>query len=231
LGRQKNIQLSGSVSHLVFYQLNGESYVRSKPTRVKQTKATHQRANDFGKASKIAKAIRVCASPILAFKPDRDLINRLNKAIYACICNNEMISDKSLPSLTGFEFNEKSELSARCKIKIPTPVIDHAGITIQLPAFNVMQKIVAPAFTKKINIKITGVGIDLKNPHVYNSSNVATIIEYNNTHIPAQQIKFPITINKGSLLLLLISLEYTTDKKIITDVRWLPASIVKAFVY
>lgn len=231
MGRQKNIQLSGSVSHLVFYQLNGKSYVRAKPSVVKQTKHTRQRANDFGKAAQIAKAIRLSAAAILPFKPDRNLINQLNKAVYACLCNNGFTNTSAIPFITGFEFNEKSKLSERCKIKIPEPHIHKDGVTVQLPAFNISQQISLPAYTTEVNIKMVVAGIDLQSLAFCNSGETIITIDGVKNSIPAREINFPISINKGNLVLLLMAMEYTTDQKTVSDKRWLPVGIVKAWVY
>ncbi len=230
MGRQQNIKLIKTVGQIEYYESKGRFFVRSKPANIKQTDGTINRANDFGKASALAKSIRLCAAPILPFKPDRILINRLNKTVYAFLCNNNLTSAAALSFITGFEFNEKSKLSERFKINMPIPIVHDTGITIQLPAFNPMQKITAPAYTKKIKFKIIAANINFKNPAVFNSNYVIVTNDYNNNIAVAQEINIQLTITKGTLMLLMIALQYETCKnnltKTVTDLRWSPAEIL-----
>lgn len=232
MGRQRNIKFVGTKANLIFYERMGGYYIRTKPVTVKQSRATHSSANNFGKASGLAKAIRLCAASILPFKPGRPLINRLNKNVYACLCNNNLTGAASLPFITGFEINEKSKLAERFKINIPIPVVNDTGITVQLPAFNIKQQIIAPAYTQKIIVKIAAANSNFKNPAVCSSSNTNLTIEYSNNSTAAQEIHIPLIISNESLLLLMMALEYETHKnnltKTVTDLRWTPVGIVNA---
>ncbi|OIR14163.1 hypothetical protein GALL_46240 [mine drainage metagenome] len=234
MGRQRNIKFVGTKANLIFYERKGGYYIRTKPVTVKQSRATHSSANNFGKASGLAKAIRLCAASILPFKPGRVLINSLNKNVYACLCNSNLTAAEALPFITGFEFNEKSKLAERFKIKIPIPVVNDEGIIVQLSAFNTKQQITAPAYTKKITLKIAAANINFKNPAVCSSNNVGLTIDYDNNSTAAQEINIPLTVTKGSLLLLMMALEYETHKnnftKTVRDLRWMPAGIVNAVI-
>ncbi len=235
MGRQQNIKFVGTKANLIFYERKGGYYIRTKPATVKQSRATLNSANNFGKAARLAKAIRLCAMPVLPLKPNRVLINQLNKAVYACLCNKDFITTTALSFIAGFEFNEKSKLTERFKINIPIPVVNDTGIAIQLPAYNIKQQITVPAYTKKFTLKIAAATIDFKNPAVYNSNHISITVDYINNSTAAQEINIPLTINTGSLLLLMMALEYETCRnkltKTVTDLRWMPAGILFAEMF
>ncbi|HEX3024491.1 MAG TPA: hypothetical protein VHP12_04705 [Chitinophagaceae bacterium] len=234
MARQQNIKFVGSKGNLIFYKRQGGYYIRTKPAVVKQSRATRNCANNFGKASRLAKTIRLCAMPLLPLQPNRVLINRLNKAVYACLCKKDLTTAEALLFIEGFEFNEKSKLTERFKINAPAPVVNSKGVTVQLPAFTAKQQIAAPAYTQKITVKITAASINFKNPAVSSSNHVELTINYNNTITATQEIQIPLITGKGFLLLLIMALEYETAKnkisKTVTDLRWMPAGVIHAVI-
>src|SRR5450631_3330817 len=95
MGRQRDSKLVGTVQNIIFYNLRGEYYMRSKPTVVKQTKSSVHSSLNFGKASKICKQIRNLIAPINTVQSDLGLMFRLTGALNKFIAWKEKMNEES----------------------------------------------------------------------------------------------------------------------------------------
>ena len=89
------IRFTGRIGDLIGYYRNGVHCLRSRPTKVHQTKATRQAAQQFGIASRKGKLIRQVFAPHLQGRKDGGWVNRLNKTLI----------ESGLEGLQGYRFN------------------------------------------------------------------------------------------------------------------------------
>jgi hypothetical protein len=222
MGTQSHIKLRATVANLIFYERLGEFYIRTKPQKVKQTKATRAKSKVFGAAVTIAKNIRICLAAIIPDTKDRDMQTRLNIAMLAFLNRQQ--------TLAGFEFNAASPLAARFKIKPKLIQTTPASCTIQLPAFNPVESITAPAYTKNVLITVLAVFVNLQQKLVTGSEPVVLTIPYNNVTIPTQQITLLKNNNAAAnMVLIAMGLKYNKTNVVteyVPDARWLPAGIM-----
>ncbi|ASZ14210.1 hypothetical protein KTO58_02930 [Chitinophaga pendula] len=103
------ITFSGNLYDVIGYRRNGKFFARSRPTAVRQTRATRKAAQSFGAASRKGRLIRHTLLPLLDLPYDGSLVNRLNKALITAdhtntipCCNGNSINTtpcrNSLPS-------------------------------------------------------------------------------------------------------------------------------------
>ena len=235
MGIQKNMYFKGRQGNWVYYKRLNTACVRIQAENVNQTEATKISSKRFGLAAKTAKSIRLSAAPILTVKPDRDLINRLTKTVNTCFCNDSLLQEKPLSYITGFSFFEKAAFASRIKFKIPDPVINEKGMSIEMPAFIPIEKITAPAHTIELKLKFAATAIDRQKPDNYECSHVILNVDYTDVLILPQEILLPLTVSENNIALLMIAIEYTVTKngcrEIVNEDRWMPAGIMYAAMY
>jgi len=82
MAKAPDLGFTGRVGNLIFYNVNGNKYVRTMPSKVRQTKATKAKASEFGKASTLGSLIRSQMLPIVANPKDLKMQTRLVSAVY-----------------------------------------------------------------------------------------------------------------------------------------------------
>lgn len=129
-------------------------YVRSKPGKgnVKQTSATKNSASDFGRASSLAKAIRLALFPILQNHSDNAFYRRLTtKANAATQANNatpkgsRALIDGDLTLLDHIDCNNASPFASHCGLFPTRSISGSRELTIALPEFALLEQIFVPA--------------------------------------------------------------------------------------
>ena len=73
---------SGKIGELIFYTIDGKTFARKAPVKVKQSKATKKTSIIFGKANKIAAALRKQVLPAIPVPADKNLYHRLTTNVY-----------------------------------------------------------------------------------------------------------------------------------------------------
>ncbi|HEY0356100.1 MAG TPA: hypothetical protein VGC29_07855, partial [Flavisolibacter sp.] len=129
MARQESIFVRGKLSNLIFYNFKGKPCVRMMPDRVRQTKATRQSAQVFGKAASMAKAIRLGLKPLYHDLDDPNLMQRLNGTMVQYLNTVDALGkgkQQELPYLEEFSFNKDHQLSKRLKI-YPVVQFDSKG--------------------------------------------------------------------------------------------------------
>jgi hypothetical protein len=157
MARQTDIKLSCTVGDIIYYKLRGGYYMHSKPMSNKQTKATKQAASFFGLAQTAAGNIRNALSSVLAnhniFDKKNELAQPVNQwMLTGALSNNSKQND--LAFISGYEFNSKSALATRWKIKCSVERNTGSTLLLNIPAYNATQKMQAPAGTKSVDIFI-----------------------------------------------------------------------------
>jgi hypothetical protein len=218
MGKLSNVMFSGTVANLIFYEINGKHYVRTKPQKIKQTKATKAKSSLFGKASTLAKEIKNCLVTILPDARDRNMQNRLRTAMFNYL--------NAQQSLQGFEFNSQSLLADKLKLK---PLVSYTAneCCINFPAFIPQQSIKAPKDASKIVITIAALSIELSNLQPTRIHTQPFPFDYTDALQPANQITFPVNLSSSALLLIVMKMQYVTGiGNIIYKPIWQPCAVV-----
>lgn len=233
MGKQKNILVSGTVGKVIHYIVNGQGRTRSKPKKVKRTKATKKSAKHFAKAIRLSAAIRSGLAALLPESKGRTLINGTNNA-----CNKWMhapkdghgIPEGELPYLYQLQFNDKIALNARLKFPLQVDWSTPGIATLTLPSITPVQNISAPAGTTIAHFRVGLTGCTVKDWMETGSFFASMNIPFNGTPIPAQTFQLPYAATADSIFLVAAALTYTVVKdgksRCLQQQPWMPAAIV-----
>jgi hypothetical protein len=232
MARQKKIILSGRVSNIIFYEFRGIACARTRPARVRQTKATKSSAKQFGKAVRMSRVLRSGLDFILPDPRDKSMMYRLNNALLQWLLQTKPGSKLTtdLPFISGFEFNEESLLTSRLKLSLTIGWTTRGKIIVDLPEFVPVRDIAAPAYTKRVHLKIAVTGCSVDDlTAVPRSETTIVDMEYNDKPIAAKRIGLPFTVRAGEIAIVAVGLNYEAAKKgivqLVNDKRWLPVGI------
>ena len=235
MARKEKGFMRGSVANIIFYEREGKECMRSKPTRVRQTRATRKSAGQFGKAAQISRVLREGLSPILYNSKERGLMHRLNNALLQWLLDNgagKIKSSTHLPFINGFQLYQETPLESRFKVPLSVNWDGQNLVTLDIPALIPVKHISAPAGTKTVRLEIGITDCALKD--FTSSGNHITVIEipYNSVKIPAQQVKLPFTRKPGRIALVALALKNGPKSKWGLpgkfNEKWEPAGIVGA---
>ncbi len=230
MARQVNLYYRGRQGNLIYYKWKDIPCIRTVPARVRQTHATRLSAATFGVAVRCAKNIRQALEPLLPDSKDRNLINRLNTALYKWL--QQAPADVTgnyapIPALTGFSFNEHRSLSDRLKLSLHMD--RQAGaVRITIPAINPVQHIVAPAGTLSVTLMLTALTCHVQTGTTIPVMTAPLTMSYTNTLLLAQMFTLPLTVEPGSISLVAARLRYHHAAGEINKMEWMPAGIISA---
>jgi hypothetical protein len=146
---QKNI--SGLVGNLVFQTVNGKQIIRSRPAKVKQTKATKASSGEFGKCSIWSKQLRNGLAPFLIKQYDNIMYQRFQSSFYkALLSNTDLAKGQRTPmnaymnDLVGFEFNTHSLLSSYFAPKVTAVLGADKKLMVTIPVLNPVSGVTFP---------------------------------------------------------------------------------------
>ncbi|MBB4118727.1 MAG: hypothetical protein ACTJGD_08360 [Mesonia hippocampi] len=157
----KNNQITGSLGDLVFRTLDGKTVIQRKPqkNKIKQTERTQKAASDFGRASTLAKKIRIGIKTYSRDFSDSKSFCRLRTRLQlaACTDNPAPIGEKKLwdgkpKLLEGFEFNYHSPYERYCRIVIKDIALASQKLHIKLKAFQPKKAITWPIKANKAKL-------------------------------------------------------------------------------
>lgn len=231
--------ISGSLGRVVFYELNGVSIMRSKPVRVRQTRATKASAKEFGRMSGYSKLIREYWGLLGRFS-QRDLMLRLNSALLRWNKDSggdQQLMSRNLRDLRSFELNPDCLLARHCMMS-PKMDLDQPGkVLITVPAFKPDDVIKSPRGTYMIKFTWLIVRCNtqpvLERKFPRDGYGIAhSEISTNSAKVPEQRIEMPLNLLPGDLILLALRLTYYTGSvkysREVTEKKWMPAGVLAA---
>lgn len=224
--------LSGSINNVVFYKLGHHYVARSKPATVQQTDATKIRSRNFGIASSAGRVLRSLLQAVLPFPKDKTMQRAFTGAIANWLKQSDAAALQpatNLPYIEGFSLNTATSLQET--LRVPLQVIQNGGNGLQLlwPAFVPQQKMIAPAGTERISIRMVCAGVCLTNCNRYQQQTATLELPYNNVLLPAQVIDMPVEIAGGQLIVTALSLQYQlANGSVCTKENWMPAGVIDA---
>jgi len=235
MGKQKNLHYRGTKGNIIYYELNGGSYIRSKPVAVKQTKATKACAGSFGIAVRMSKNLRIALAVMLSDAKDRSLMYRLNSCIYKWLLSGPQKSKTSfqpVAELDHFSFNESTTLKERLRLSLDVQWQQQGNAVINIPSLNPIKDIVAPAHSVSVTMQLAAACCRLADGAVTGEWSDAVEIPYDSNNIPAQEMVFPFDLKPGCLAVVAVSLKYNVKHKgkigFSNSPAWMPGSIINA---
>lgn len=140
----KDNRITGSIGDLIFRNVDGKTIVQRKPEKyqVKQSKRTRKASSDFGRASTLAKKIRIGLQPYSRDFYDSKCFYRLRTQLQrAAQTNNPSpVGEKELwdgqpELLQGFEFNLHSKYSDYCNLSLNEVQVEADKLQFTLEGF------------------------------------------------------------------------------------------------
>jgi hypothetical protein len=202
MAHQKNIKLQGTFENIIFYTSNGHALIRTKPSIVRQTNATKKAASLFGEAVKMSANLRATVQSLLPKSKDRNMMQRLDATFLHWLRTGQSASGRHeipFPFVPGFEFNMESQLSEKLKLKLNITKRNENFINVEIPAFVPVQKIVAPADTSSVKLKIVAATYDSDNHTFVRTGLKEILIPYSLSEVTEQQIVFDLNPKQGNI--------------------------------
>ena len=235
MGKQKNLHYRGTKGNIIYYELNGGFYKRSKPVAVKHTNATKACAGSFGMAVRMSKNLRIALAVMLPDAKDRSLMYRLNSGIYKWLLSvpqKNKISFQPVYEMDRFFFNESATLEERLRLSLDVQWTQQGNAVINIPALNPVKDIVAPAHTVSVTMQLAAASCRLADGAIADEWNDAIEISYEPHTIPSQELVLPFDLEPGCLAVVAVSLKYKVKHRgkigFSNAPAWMPGGVISA---
>lgn len=229
--------ISGLIGSVVFYSVNGKTFVKSKPhPRTKRRNAPVNPLNSlFGLVSSCGSKMISRISSSFLFSFNRATYNRLRgwmRNQYATHQENEAWEISTIGS--GMcQVNEGIDLRDFLKKDISVEDAGGGKIIISVPELNPVKNIQAPQQTKEVNLKMLVVTSAFRD----NTSSPEKLsklqynFSYTNTMQSAKNFELLATGSAGDMALIVVALEFNKTAGVenthyVLDPQWLPAAII-----
>lgn len=233
MGKHK-LRLTGRIGRIIYYESRGTLCSRAMPVKVRQTKATKDRAKEFGKAVRMSAQLRSGLVDVLHDAKARPGMYSLNYALQ-CWLNEykpgEAKFSTELPFIDKLEFSDKCTLAGRLKRKIAVDWTNPGKIILSIPELLPFEHIRCPAGTEMVHWKVGAVSCSNSDLPVIQEQVVTGFeMEYNRKTVPARQITLDLPIGSGELVIVVVALKFSFMKRRLrifrTESNWLPEGIV-----
>jgi hypothetical protein len=234
MARMDSIILRGATGPLIFYEYRGKQVSRSRPERVKQTKATRAKALLFGKAVRISAALRIQLFKLVPESEVKPAMYALNTALLKWLATDERSArglKSGLSYLEDLQFNQSTSMQIRVQAPFITDWSQPGKVTVEIPAMLVGGTRHTPANTVAFLWEIGIAGCAVDNPY-QEIAHYATSVEtaFEGKDIPAQIVELPFSLIPGGIHLVVIALKYIIDTKgkrgHRIEKQWLPVGVV-----
>ena len=210
-------------------------YARTIPARVKQTKATKKRANEFGKASRTGKSLRQQLFPVIPFPSDNKMQTRLVSTVFEWLRSDWYDPEKpcdEVPHVSAFQFTEGSTINERWRVPLRVTISKQGVPELKIPAFVPVKSISAPANTVFVKCNIAAAGCNVEKGITTGSFYTSLDFNYDGTEVPEQMITLTLPAPQGSLIVTAMSLTYYFTKngqlQKTTNTAFMPAGVIGA---
>jgi hypothetical protein len=221
--------------NVVFFERFGKVCVRSNCASMNQTQPMKAAENVFGQASNTGAIIGKLLKPVIPNPQD----SKMQRALQGCLQGwlltvplNDTSPQDVLPFITGFQFNTESDLDAICKIGIRVTRTLTGKISLVVPSFIPVAKIVAPADTKTLQLSITVAGHNFQTKNIIGRYLYPINLDYDDNIFPAAEIEVPFSTGAGNLIIVAAAINYKAIRKgsliKVNDMRWRPMGIIGA---
>ena len=227
MARQKGIfKLQGTIGGVSFYRSRDGYLAREKGgvdgDRIKNDPAfarTRENGNEFGRAGKGGKLVRLAFRNLLQSASDSLVTSRMTQKMMKVVRSDQVngrgertVQDGDLSPLIGFDFNIKAKLGATLFVPY-TQAIDRAAGTLQvdIPAFVPETGIAAPAGSTHFKLVAGAAELDFADESFQVDVQEGGMVAYGNQLEAASALAF--TLPAGSTLpyLLVVGVNFYQD--------------------
>lgn len=234
MARVETMIVRGTIDNIIFYEFRGTQAMRSKPRKVRQTKATKAKALLFGKAASISAALRRNFSSLIPEDGKAKSMYLLNTALMQWLGTKESSSTKLLTRLSfidNLQFNTVTPLGYRLQHPIITDWSKKGVVKLRIPEWKSGGGGVMPVDAVSVKWEFVVTGCDIADPYQKVKFNKAAIeIPYDGKLVPAQEVELPFDLIEGGVHIVVAALKYMVDKKGRTVLRdeeaWMPVGVV-----
>jgi len=181
-----------------------------------QTEPMKAYAKIFGKASNIASVMRSLLRPVIPNPKDGEMQRQFQNCLQHWLLISPL-SDPSpqndIPFVTGFQFNNESDLRGRCKIDLQVNRTSMKTISLFIPSFVPVDNIVAPAYTTSLHLKIAAAGYNFQTKIITGSYSFVLNIDYNNNPFVPAELEIPLLTATGNLIIAAAAITYNAMRK------------------
>ncbi len=233
MARVENGSISGAVGNLIFYTMNGNGYVRSKPGK-RPRKRNHKPLE----VNTVFGTVSTCGSPMLV-QLGRQLLYTLKLADYNRTrgwmrnqyANNYQATSWPIAAHTGGTCQVNGSADLRDCLFVDTSLqLDKKKLTLGLPALNPAKQIKAPPRTSKVTIKAMVISSPFKMEAAKNCTVIMEqlVIDYKDMQLPATELV--LNLQGKGVAIVALALEYTitaSGKELVEmETKWLPAALI-----
>jgi hypothetical protein len=211
MAKELNMQFSGRIGPLVGCLRDGKYYYRSRPQKVRQTRATKLSASYFGLAAKAGKIMRLYLAHSKPNAKDIHMQRKLESCISKWLRSDNGLPPKptaDIPFVNHFNFNPEIALEEKLKITTDFKQTGPDCTALQLPAFVPLDHIKAPAGTTHLQFCISAVALRLGDDSWFGNSSHTITIPHNNILQHAQEINLPLQTQTGNILIAALQLRF-----------------------
>lgn len=228
--------LSGLVGNLVFYTMNGKSYVRSRPEYSQRKRKQYSKsapAQIFGRISSCASALLNQLQTKLVFSLKRDAYNQFRSWMLRHYKANAGLAEWPISCLP----NDQCQLQNACdlrdvfRVQVSAEDLGGGNLRLTIPAWNPVQQLSAPPHTRKLLIRIMAYDVSFGVRSRIVSSAIADItLPSIKEAQSASETLLQLKGKKDDLLILSLSLAYetfsTNSGTQLADAAWMPAAVM-----
>lgn len=235
MAKQRNIRFKGTIGNIIYYESGGEWYMRNKPPKVKQTRASRASAGKFGTANHLSGSLRDSLEPLLPDPCNRRMMWRFTDALYHWLLRYPSLKSippaAALPFVSGFQLNEHTSIGQRWKIPVSVQQPGNNRIQVKLPAFIPVKSIRAPADTVAVTCIIMAAGSRFDGTPTGNCTAVLEI-PYTGQPLPEQSVILKLPTPRGTVMATVMALRYRLKSgRYSSRASYLPASVIDARYY
>lgn len=212
MGILKNVKFTGTINGLIFYERFGELYVRSAPAQVRQSAGSKAAAKNFGWAYSRARLLRSLLASLIPNPKDRDMQNRLARALKKLLSNppapGTRLSDAEVGSLQGFRFNPAASLKECLQFPPEFTEVPDGKIRLEIPALNPAEAITAPEGAAMLQIRAMAASFSFEHDSSAASSIASLNILLTDDLQTAQSLLLEVLPEKAGITVLALALSW-----------------------
>ncbi|HAN65332.1 MAG TPA: hypothetical protein DCQ34_03205 [Chitinophagaceae bacterium] len=223
----------GLVGNLVFYTVNGKTYVRSEPGKRRKSrgKRAGQIQSVFGTVSRFGTPMLKAAAEKLSWKVGRDAYNRMRGWMRNLYAERNQDATWEISGRDSGMCQLNSEVDFRDCFRENITVTDKGKgmIQVTIPPFTPKLTLKSPVRTMKVNLKLIAVTSPFKEAGPrYSLCTEQISFTLQNKPVPATELVLHTKASAKNIAIIIAAIEYeTTDclkGQCITDPKWLPVA-------
>ena len=231
MARITNKGISGVIGPVIYYSVNGNDYVRSKPGRRKKKRGQPENPLNtiFGTVSRYGSSMIKSMSKSFQFPFSLNTYNRVRgwmRDRYAAHKDDEIWE---LSAYTGLMCQLNTETDIRDFWWEGITVSDKGNgiVSVFFPGVDPVKAIRAPLHTQNVHIKIIALSSPFRNsPYPHQFCLQQYQFNYNSQVVPAKEIELQTAASAGDIAILVLAIEFETTAGYPAEKRWMPAAIV-----